>query len=129
IDQALRGVPITVHGDGSQTRSMCYVDDLVEGLWRMLTNDLTGPVNLGTTEEVTMGELAVLVRSVVGRDVPIVHADRPIDDPERRRPDLSLARERLGWEPGIPLRDGLAETVSWMRREPVLGSAVDAIPG
>jgi dTDP-glucose 4,6-dehydratase len=115
IDQALRGVPITVHGDGSQTRSMCYVDDLVDGLWRLLTHDLVGPVNLGTTEEITMGELAALVRSLVGGEVPIVHGERPVDDPEQRRPDISLARSRLGWEPRVSLRDGLAATIAWMR--------------
>ena len=115
IDQALRGEPITVHGDGSQTRSLCYVDDLVEGIWRVLQTDLTGPINLGSTEEVSMRELAELIRSLAGTEPPVVYTERPVDDPENRRPDTSLARDRLGWEPQIPLRDGLARTLEWMR--------------
>jgi dTDP-glucose 4,6-dehydratase len=125
IDQALRGEPITVHGDGSQTRSLCYVDDLVEGIWRVLQTDLTGPINLGSTEEVSMRELAELIRSLAGTEPPVVYTERPIDDPENRRPDTSLAWNRLGWEPLIPLRDGLARTLEWMRKtaETVSGPA------
>jgi len=124
IDQALRGEPITVHGDGSQTRSLCYVEDLVEGIWRVLHADLTGPINLGSTEEVSMGQLAELIRSLTGTESPVVYTERPVDDPENRRPDASLARERLGWEPRISLRDGLAKTLEWMRTasETVSGS-------
>jgi dTDP-glucose 4,6-dehydratase len=115
IDQALRGEPITVHGDGSQTRSLCYVEDLVEGIWRVLNADLTGPINLGSTEEISMGQLAELIRSLTGTDAPVVFTERPVDDPENRRPDTTLARERLGWEPRVSLRDGLAKTLEWMR--------------
>jgi dTDP-glucose 4,6-dehydratase len=115
IDQALRSEPITVHGDGSQTRSLCYVDDLIEGIWRVLHAELTGPVNLGSTEEVSMSQLAELISSLVGNASPIVYTERPVDDPENRRPDTSLARDRLGWEPRVPLRDGLATTIEWMR--------------
>ena len=115
IDQALRGEPITVHGDGSQTRSLCYVDDLIEGIWRVLQTDLTGPINLGSTEEVSMRQLAELIGSLAGTGSPVVYTERPVDDPENRRPDASLARDRLGWEPQVSLREGLASTLEWMR--------------
>ena len=115
IDQALRGEPITVHGDGSQTRSLCYVDDLIEGITRVLNAELTGPINLGSTEEVSMAQLAELIRSLAGTESPVVYTERPVDDPEMRRPDASLARDLLGWEPQVPLRDGLAKTMEWMR--------------
>ena len=115
IDQALRGEPITVHGDGSQTRSLCYVDNLIEGITRVLNAELTGPINLGSTEEVSMAQLAELIRSLAGTESPVVYTERPVDDPEMRRPDASLARDLLGWEPQVPLRDGLAKTMEWMR--------------
>jgi len=110
--QAVRGERITVHGDGSQTRSLCYVDDLVEGIWRLLRSDLPGPVNLGSRQEVTVLELAELVRSVAGSASEIVFVDRPVDDPEVRCPDTTLARTRLGWEPVVPLAQGLARTMT-----------------
>jgi dTDP-glucose 4,6-dehydratase len=113
VSQALRGDPITVHGDGSQTRSLCYVDDLVEGLWRLLVSDLTGPVNLGNPEEVTVLGLAERVRAAVGADVSIEFTERPEDDPQVRRPDISLARLELGWEPKVPLETGLERMVAW----------------
>jgi dTDP-glucose 4,6-dehydratase len=127
IDQALHGEPITVHGDGSQTRSLCYVDDLIEGIWRMLQTDLPGPVNLGSTEEVSMRELAELIGSLAGTGSTVVYTERPVDDPENRRPDASLARDRLGWEPQVSLRDGLASTLEWMRNasEVVSGSGAE----
>ncbi len=105
--------PITVHGDGSQTRSLCYVDDLVEGLWRLFVSDLTGPVNLGNPEEGTVFELAERVRATVGAEVPIQFTERPEDDPQVRRPDISLARLELGWEPKVPLETGLERAVAW----------------
>jgi dTDP-glucose 4,6-dehydratase len=113
VSQALRGEPITVHGDGSQTRSLCYVDDLVEGLWRLFVSDLTGPVNLGNPEEVTVLELAERVRVAVGAGVPIEFTERPQDDPQVRRPDISLARLELGWEPKVPLETGLERMIAW----------------
>ena len=113
VSQALRGEPITVHGDGSQTRSLCYVDDLVQGLWRLFVSDLAGPVNLGNPEEVTVLELAEHVRVAVGADVPIEFTRRPEDDPQVRRPDISLARLELGWEPKVPLETGLERMVAW----------------
>ena len=115
IDQALRGEPLTVHGDGGQTRSLCYVDDLIEGIWRLFTSDLPGPVNVGNPEEVTMLELAERIRATVGIDAPIEHVERPVDDPQVRCPDIALARRELGWEPTIPLDEGLERTVAWAR--------------
>jgi dTDP-glucose 4,6-dehydratase len=115
IDQALTGQPITIHGDGSQTRSLCYVDDLVEGIWRMLHAETTGPVNLGSTEEVTVRELAEMIRSIAESDAELIFEDRPEDDPQVRRPDTMLARELLGWEPKVSLREGLIQTLTWMR--------------
>ena len=115
LSQALRGEPMTVHGDGGQTRSLCYVDDLVEGIWRMLTRGVMGPVNLGNPEEVTMLELARLVRDVVGSDSEIVFTDRPADDPQVRRPDISRARDELGWQPIVPMTEGLGRTAASFR--------------
>jgi dTDP-glucose 4,6-dehydratase len=117
IDQALRAEPITVHGDGSQTRSLCYVDDLIEGIWRFLHSDVTGPMNLGSTDEVTMAELAELIRSLTGGQSQIVFTERPVDDPENRRPDSSFATDLLGWTPQISLREGLSKTIGWIRRD------------
>jgi dTDP-glucose 4,6-dehydratase len=113
VSQALSGEPITVHGDGSQTRSLCFVDDLVEGLWRLLVSDLVGPVNLGNPEEVTVLELAERVRAAAGTDVSIAFTDRPVDDPKVRRPAITLARDELGWEPKVPLERGLEGMVAW----------------
>jgi nucleoside-diphosphate-sugar epimerase len=113
VSQALRGEPITVHGDGRQTSSLTYLDDLVEGLRRLLVSDITGPVNLGNHEEVTALELAERVRAAVGAEVPIEFTERPEDDPQVRRPNISLARERLAWEPKILLQTGLERLVSW----------------
>jgi dTDP-glucose 4,6-dehydratase len=115
VQQALAGDPITVHGDGSQTRSLCYVDDLVDGLYRLLTSDETGPVNIGNPEEVTVLRLAELVRDAAGSSSEIVTIDRPVDDPQVRCPDIGLARRTLGWHPLVPLADGLDRTVEWAR--------------
>jgi len=115
IEQGLRGEPITVHGTGTQTRSLCYVDDLIEGLWRLLVSDTTGPVNLGNPEEVSVLQLADAVRSLTGDQSQLTFVDRPVDDPELRCPDISLARDVLDWEPRISLSDGLRMTVDWAR--------------
>ena len=116
IEQALGGDPITVHGDGSQTRSLCYVDDLVEGVWRLLTSDVVGmPVNLGNPEEVKVLDLARTVVLLAGGDSDVIYTERPIDDPEVRCPDISRARSLLGWAPRIPLADGLPRTIEWAR--------------
>jgi UDP-glucuronate decarboxylase len=115
--QALRGEDITVYGDGSQTRSFQFVDDLLEGMLRMMTQDgFTGPVNLGNPEEFTIRQLAEQVIRLTGSTSRIVECPLPQDDPRQRRPDISLARERLGWEPRIPLAQGLPPTIDWFRR-------------
>ncbi len=116
IEQALGGDPITVHGDGSQTRSLCYVDDLVEGIWRLLTSDVVGmPVNLGNPEEVKVLDLARTIVLLAGSASEVTFTARPIDDPEVRCPDISRARSLLGWAPRIPLADGLPRTIEWAR--------------
>jgi UDP-glucuronate decarboxylase len=118
IVQALRGQPLTVFGDGSQTRSFCYVDDLVEGLIKLMNSgaDVTGPVNLGNPGEFTVLELAKKVLALTGSDCPVDHLPLPSDDPVRRRPDISLARELLGWQPTVALDEGLGRTVEYFRR-------------
>jgi dTDP-glucose 4,6-dehydratase len=116
IHQALAGAPLTVHGDGSQTRSLCYADDLIEGLWRLLTSDLVGePVNLGNPEEVKVLDLARMIVLVAGSRSEIVFTDRPIDDPDVRCPDISRATGALGWTPHVELMDGLQRTIDWSR--------------
>ena len=117
IRQALRGEDITVFGDGSQTRSFCYRDDLIEGLLRMMAgpDDFIGPVNLGNPDEFTILELAKLVIEFTGSRSRIIHKDLPVDDPTRRRPDITLAKSKLGWQPQTPLRAGLEKTIAWFR--------------
>jgi dTDP-glucose 4,6-dehydratase len=127
VGQALRNEPLTIHGDGSQTRSLCYVDDLVDGLFRLLCSPLEGPVNLGNPEEVTVLELARTVREVAESRSPLSFVDRPVDDPELRCPDISLARSRLGWEPRVALEEGLRRTVEWAKE--AWGSANEMIGG
>jgi UDP-glucuronate decarboxylase len=115
IVQALRGEPITIYGDGSQTRAFCYVDDLIEGLCRLMAtpDEFTGPVNLGNPGEFSMLELAEEVLAITGSRSEVVHRPLPSDDPTRRSPDISLARQQLGWEPKTPLREGLEKTVAY----------------
>lgn len=117
IRQALAGEDITIFGDGSQTRSFCYRDDLIDGFIRMMNgpDDFIGPVNLGNPGEFTIRQLAELVIEMTGAKSKIVERPLPADDPTRRRPDNSLAKAKLGWEPKIPLREGLAETINWFR--------------
>ncbi|MFP6617251.1 MAG: UDP-glucuronic acid decarboxylase family protein [Candidatus Hydrogenedentota bacterium] len=116
IVQALKGEDITLYGDGSQTRSFCYVSDLVDGIIRMMdTDDFTGPVNLGNPGEFTIKELAEKVIAEVGSDSKIVNEPLPSDDPTRRKPDISLAKEKLGWEPGIPLEEGLKHAIAYFK--------------
>ncbi|WP_250286709.1 MULTISPECIES: UDP-glucuronic acid decarboxylase family protein [unclassified Frankia] len=116
--QALRGEPITVAGDGSQTRSIIYVDDLVEGIVRMIFSGHPGPMNIGNPHELSILELAELVREVAKSESLITFVPRPEDDPTVRQPDISLARRVLGWEPVVDLRSGLDSTVSWFREHP-----------
>jgi dTDP-glucose 4,6-dehydratase len=116
IDQSLHGEPLTVYGDGSQTRSLCYVDDLIEGIWRFIDSGVTGPMNIGSPEEVSILELAELIRDLTGSASEIVFRERPIDDPTVRRPDISFATSKLGWKPEIDMRQGLARTIEWARK-------------
>jgi dTDP-glucose 4,6-dehydratase len=118
IVQALSGEPITIYGDGSQTRSFCYVADEVEGLYRLFMHGDSNPTNIGNPTEYTVRQLAELVVELTGTAVPIIHCPLPEDDPKVRRPDISRAREMLGWEPKIALRDGVAATVEYIRALP-----------
>jgi UDP-glucuronate decarboxylase len=118
IVQALKGEPLTIFGDGSQTRSFCYVDDLIEGFVRMMDSPerFLGPVNLGNPEEFTMLELAEIVLEITGSRSRLVRRALPQDDPKRRRPDISLARSTLGWAPTVQLEEGVARTVDYFDR-------------
>ena len=115
VFQSLRGEPLTLFGDGSQTRSFCFVDDLVDGLVRMLESSETGPINLGNPDEVTMLDLAEKILALSGSDSSIEFGPLPVDDPVRRRPDVTKARNLLGWEPRIPLLEGLKRTIEWAK--------------
>ena len=118
IVQALRGEDITVYGEGIQTRSFCFVDDLIDAFLLMMEQeDFTGPVNLGNPAEFTILELAKQVIRLTGSASGIVHEPLPQDDPMQRRPDISLASEKLGWEPMVPLEEGLAQTISYFKSE------------
>jgi len=127
ICQALTGRPLTVAGDGSQTRSICYVDDTVTGILRMADDDFAGPVNIGNPEEMSVLELASAIRDLAGRSSPVTFVARPAAAPAVRRPDTTLAWERLEWRPGVPARDGLRRTVEWFERELDVRAADDAI--
>ncbi len=118
IGQALTGQPLTVYGDGSQTRSFCYVDDLVRGLVAMIDSDQTGPINLGNPEEFTVGDFARLVIALTGSSSPVRHLPLPADDPTRRRPAIERAEALLGWRPQVPVTDGLARTIEWFQSRP-----------
>ena len=113
LDQALRGVPMTVFGAGSQTRSFCYVTDLVDGLYRLMQSEERYPVNLGNPNEMTILQFAEKIRSLTATNSEIVYEDLPADDPKQRRPDISKARQVLGWEPRISLDEGLKNTVAY----------------
>ena len=117
IRQAMAGEDISIFGDGSQTRSFCYLDDLIDGIIRMMNvpDDFIGPVNLGNPDEFTIKELAELVIEMTGSKSKLVYQPLPADDPTRRRPDISLAKEKLGWEPKIPLKEGIAKTINWFK--------------
>ena len=115
LDQALRGEPITMFGDGTQTRSFCYVSDLVEGLYRLSQSDERYPVNLGNPRELTMLQFAEAIKKLTGATSPIIHQPLPQDDPKRRRPDITKAKSILGWEPCISLEDGLTNTINYFR--------------
>ena len=116
LDQALRGLPLTVFGDGSQTRSFCYVSDMVEGLVRLANSDERLPVNLGNPVELTILEFGERIQALMGIKTPIVHLPLPSDDPKRRQPNIAKAKKILGWEPKVGLEEGLRETVEYFRK-------------
>ena len=126
IVQALLGQPITIYGDGSQTRSFCYVDDLLDGLMRLMVSppDVTGPINIGNTREYTILQLAEMIVEITGSKSEIVRLPIPQDDPRQRQPDITKAREVLGWEPAVPVRQGLERTVAYFRE--FLGAEIAA---
>ena len=115
ISQALKNEPLTVFGDGSQTRSFCYVSDLIDGVVRLLHSSIRDPVNVGNPDEMTVREFAETIRRATGTPAPVVHRPLPVDDPKQRRPDITKARTELGWEPKVPLDVGLQATIAYFR--------------
>jgi UDP-glucuronate decarboxylase len=116
IVQALKGIPLTIYGDGSQTRSFCYVSDLVEGFIRLMNCDYVGPVNIGNPGEYTILELAKTIQDMVNPEVSLKFEPLPQDDPRRRKPDITLAKQLLNWEPSVPLQEGLSRTIADFRQ-------------
>jgi UDP-glucuronate decarboxylase len=129
IVRALQNHPLELYGNGSQTRSFCYVDDLVEGFFRLMRSgiEITGPINLGNPVEFTVRELAEIVIDTIGSASTITHRPLPIDDPSQRRPDISLAAQRLNWQPRVSLRDGLSPTIDYFRSQLAPTRALEAI--
>jgi dTDP-glucose 4,6-dehydratase len=123
IDQALRGEAMTIFGDGSQTRSFCYVSDLVDGIYRLMQSDERYPVNLGNPNEMTIREFADEIRRLTGSSSPIVNRELPEDDPRQRRPDIGKARRLLGWEPRVALEEGLRLTLDYFRQPRLIQQA------
>jgi len=117
IVQALKGEPITIYGDGSQTRSFCYCDDNIEGMIRLMEGEHMGPINIGNPNEFTMLELAEEVIDLTGSKSEVVNMPLPQDDPKQRQPDISLAKKELGWEPKTQLREGLKETIAYFEKD------------
>ena len=115
IVQALKGIPLTIYGDGSQTRSFCYVSDLVEGFIRLMNSDYTGPVNLGNPGEYTILQLAETIQRLIDPTAALVFKPLPLDDPQRRQPDISKAKSHLDWEPKVGLEEGLSKTIAYFR--------------
>ncbi len=115
IGQALRGEDLTVFGDGSQTRSFCYVDDLVEGIYRLLHSDYASPVNIGNPSEITIGEFAEEIIKLTGTNQKVIYKPLPTDDPKQRQPDITLARQLLGWEPKVDRKEGLQITYEYFQ--------------
>ena len=115
ITQALKNKPITVYGDGNQTRSFCYVSDLIEGVYKLMNSDINEPVNLGNPDEKTILELANTIKQITKSGSEIVFKELPVDDPKVRCPDISKAKKELGWEPKVSLEEGLKETIEWFR--------------
>jgi dTDP-glucose 4,6-dehydratase len=125
IGQALRGEPLSVFGDGSQTRSFCYITDLVNGIVRLMESDVNDPVNIGNPHELTLDELARTIIRLAGSSSQVVHKPLPEDDPKVRRPDITRARTLLGWEPVVSLEEGLTNTIAWFREKLGIDHAVE----
>jgi dTDP-glucose 4,6-dehydratase len=117
IGEALRGEPLTVFGDGSQTRSFCYVADLLDGIYRLATSGESGPINIGNPAEMTIRQFAETIRRLTGASAPIVYRDLPVDDPKVRQPDITKARELLGWAPKVDLETGLKITIDYFKKQ------------
>ena len=117
VAQALRGEPLTVYGEGKQTRSFCYVSDLVDGIYRLLLSEEAEPVNIGNPAELTIAEFAQVINELTGNKAGIRYEPLPVDDPKQRRPDISKARRLLGWEPKVDLAQGMAETITFFKRQ------------
>ena len=117
IGQALRGESLTMFGDGSQTRSFCYVDDLVEGIYRLLFSDYALPMNIGNPDEITIREFGEEIIKLTGTDQKLISLPLPTDDPKQRRPDITKAKKTLGWSPTVALRDGLTETIAYFSKK------------
>jgi dTDP-glucose 4,6-dehydratase len=115
ITQALSGKPLTIFGDGSQTRSFCFVSDLIEGIYRLLLSDLNDPCNIGNPNEMTIKQFAEIVAKLTGTEGNITFEPLPTDDPKVRQPDITRAREKLGWEPRVPLEEGIRQTIEHFR--------------
>ena len=115
IGQAIRGEDLTVFGDGSQTRAFCYVDDLVEGIYRLLHSDYASPVNIGNPDEITIKDFAEEILALTGADQKIIYHNLPVDDPKQRQPDITLARQLLGWEPKVSRKEGLERTYAYFK--------------
>jgi dTDP-glucose 4,6-dehydratase len=115
IGQALRGEDLTIFGDGSQTRSFCYVDDLVEGIYRLLLNDCHDPVNIGNPDEITIAQFAEEIIKLTGTNQKVIYKDLPIDDPKQRQPNITKAREVLGWSPKVSRQEGLKLTYEYFK--------------
>ena len=122
VAQALREEPLTVFGDGSQTRSFCYVSDLIDGIYRLSTSDFHEPVNIGNPREMTILQFAEAVQKIIGSHSPIVHRPLPVDDPKVRQPDITRARTVLGWEPKVEFEEGIARTIEYFRGEVAAGA-------
>lgn len=117
ISQSLSGEPLTVYGDGTQTRSFCYISDLVEGLYRLMMSDIAEPVNIGNPEEMSILEFAKQINEMTGNSAGIVYKPLPVDDPKLRRPDITKAKTQLGWAPRVSLEDGLRRTIEWFQKK------------
>ena len=119
VGQALRGEPITIYGTGSQTRSFCYCSDLIEGIYRLMMSDYCYPVNIGNPAEMTILDFAKEIVSLTGGRSPLIYKDLPVDDPKRRKPDLTKARTLRNWEPKVDLKEGLKKTIEWFSKQPI----------